>query len=201
MVGLGRVMLAKRERPIMLAPMGNGLRGMTLRYTHEVRSSAEVFAGIPDLALPDEMLEVAAHILETKTADFRPRLPGGSLSHRAGLHVREKQGVLPKSAAAPVRPSAKNVIDLMDALKRESGDESPQSARKGKSPRLETTPKPPLRDHGPGPADREQQKAQLVRAICREQHRNGRQGGAVLDPEYEIRPKDPSRAFRRFVGK
>ena len=31
MVGLGRVVLAKRERPIILEPFGKGMRGMTLR--------------------------------------------------------------------------------------------------------------------------------------------------------------------------
>ena len=72
MVGMGRLVLAKRERPIILTPLGKGLRGMTLRYAHEVRDAAEYFAPIPDLSLPDEMLEVAQHILETKTADFDP---------------------------------------------------------------------------------------------------------------------------------
>ena len=72
MVGMGRVVLAKRERPIIIEPMGNGLRGMTLRYAHEVRSEAEYFADIPQITLPDEMLRVAEHFLETKTADFDP---------------------------------------------------------------------------------------------------------------------------------
>ena len=50
MVGMGRVVLAKRERPIIIEPMGNGLRGMTLRYAHEVRSEAEYFADIPEIS-------------------------------------------------------------------------------------------------------------------------------------------------------
>jgi DNA end-binding protein Ku len=40
-VGMGRVVLANRERPIMIEPMGAGLRGITLRYAHEVRSETE----------------------------------------------------------------------------------------------------------------------------------------------------------------
>jgi len=40
MVGMGRVILSKRERPIIIEPIGNGLRGMTLRYAHEVRNEA-----------------------------------------------------------------------------------------------------------------------------------------------------------------
>ena len=39
-VGMGRVVLSNRERPIMLEPMGLGLRGITLRYSHEIRSDA-----------------------------------------------------------------------------------------------------------------------------------------------------------------
>jgi DNA end-binding protein Ku len=30
-VGMGRVVLARRERPIIVEPMGNGIRGITLR--------------------------------------------------------------------------------------------------------------------------------------------------------------------------
>ena len=36
MVGLGRVVLAKRERVIMLQPRGKGLLGATLRYPYEI---------------------------------------------------------------------------------------------------------------------------------------------------------------------
>jgi DNA end-binding protein Ku len=37
MAGMGRVVLSNRERPIVIEPMGKGLRGMTLRYAHEIR--------------------------------------------------------------------------------------------------------------------------------------------------------------------
>ena len=71
-VAMGRVVLSNRERPIMLEPMGLGLRGLTLRYSHEVRSEAEYFADIPQIILPREMLSVAEHIVETKLANFDP---------------------------------------------------------------------------------------------------------------------------------
>src|SRR5205814_3693552 len=69
-VGLGRVVLSNRERPIIVEPSGSGLRGITLRYAHEIRSEAEFFAEIPEMVLPEEMLEVAQHIVETKITDF-----------------------------------------------------------------------------------------------------------------------------------
>ena len=44
MVGMGRVIRSKRERPIFVEPLGKALRGMTPRYAHEVRSEAEYFS-------------------------------------------------------------------------------------------------------------------------------------------------------------
>jgi DNA end-binding protein Ku len=72
LVGMGRVVLSNRERPILIEPMGTGLRGITLRYQHEVRSETEYFADIPPMALPEEMLNITEHILETKKEDFDP---------------------------------------------------------------------------------------------------------------------------------
>jgi DNA end-binding protein Ku len=39
--GLARVVLSLRERPMLVAPMGNGLCGVTLRFVHEVRGEEE----------------------------------------------------------------------------------------------------------------------------------------------------------------
>ena len=63
-VALGRIVLARRERVIMLKPFQRGLLGMTLRYAYEVRDVAAYFDDIPDLSLPAEMLELAQHIVQ-----------------------------------------------------------------------------------------------------------------------------------------
>ena len=66
MVGVGMVVISKRERPIILEPFGKGLRGMTLRYPYEVRKEDEYFSDIPDVKVSKEMLQLAEHIVETK---------------------------------------------------------------------------------------------------------------------------------------
>jgi DNA end-binding protein Ku len=66
MVGVGRVVLQKRERPILLEPFGKGIRGMTLRYPYEVRSESEYFEDIPELKLAPDMLKLAEHIVDTR---------------------------------------------------------------------------------------------------------------------------------------
>ena len=74
MVGVGRVVITKRERAIILEPIGKGLRGMTLRYAYEVRKEDEYFADIPDVKVARDMLKLAEHIVDTKTASSsRPR--------------------------------------------------------------------------------------------------------------------------------
>ena len=117
-VGLGHVILSTRERPIIVAPFENGLAGITLRYAHEIRPSQEYFASVPDVELPEEMLQVAEHILQMKTADFDPALLEDRYRTALVSMLKDKQRVLPQKSAGPVRPTARNVINLMDALKR-----------------------------------------------------------------------------------
>jgi DNA end-binding protein Ku len=72
MVALGRVVLTRREHVIMLEAFEKGLLGTTLRYNYEVREQSAYFVDIPDLKLPAEMKELAAHIVDSKTTKFDP---------------------------------------------------------------------------------------------------------------------------------
>jgi len=71
-VGLGRVVIARRERIMMLEPLGKGILGTALRYGSEVRSEDAYFEEVPDLKLPQEMKELAHVIIERKAGHFRP---------------------------------------------------------------------------------------------------------------------------------
>ncbi len=148
-VGIGRIILSKRERPIMLSPMGRGLCGVTLRYSHDVRSEAEIFDRIPDLTLDDEMLEVAQHILETKTSKFDPAFLEDRYRTALVSMLRRKEAELPSPAAASGAPSA-NVVDLMEALKRSLETERPSIPPRARSRPRATSAKPPVRTARPG---------------------------------------------------
>jgi non-homologous end joining protein Ku len=52
----------------------NGILGMTLRYAHKVRSELDCFQDIPNMTLPRETVQLAEHILETKTEDLTRRI-------------------------------------------------------------------------------------------------------------------------------
>src|SRR6266487_4324182 len=54
MVGIGRVVISRRERIVMLEPFDKGLMATTLRYAYEVREAKPYFEDIPSLKLSDE---------------------------------------------------------------------------------------------------------------------------------------------------
>jgi DNA end-binding protein Ku len=147
-VGMGGVVLARRERPIIVEPMGNGIRGITLRYSHEVRDEAGYFANIQTLELPDEMLRIAEHIVETKTSDFDPAYLEDRYRTVLISKLKEKHAELPRNIVA-VSPPPENVINLMDVLRRSLAAERPtaRAATKPTARRMAVPPKasPPKR--------------------------------------------------------
>ena len=92
MVALGRVVLAKRERVIMLEPWDKGLVGTTLRYPYEIRDAKEYFDDIPDVKVEPDMLKLAEHILQSKATDFDPVTVRGSLRGSRSRDAQEETG-------------------------------------------------------------------------------------------------------------
>ena len=132
-VGLGRVVVSKRERVIALEPHGKGLMGTTLLYPYEVREEDEYFEGIPDVKVPDEMLKLAEHILETKAGDFDPAEFKDNYEEAVVELIRKKRANIPVKTEKE-EPPAPNVINLMDALRRsiQQVDAAPAQPKKAK---------------------------------------------------------------------
>jgi len=115
MVALGRVVLTRREHVIALEPKGRGLMGLTLRYPYEIRDEASYFEDIPELKLPKKMLDLATHIVNTKSGHFDPSLFQDRYEN-ALIDLLKK-----KEAGETIEPSrevaAPRVVNLMDALR------------------------------------------------------------------------------------
>jgi len=147
MVGIGRVVISKRERPIILEPMGKGLRAITLRYPYEVRDEKEYFGEIPDVKVAPDMLKLAEHIVETKEASFEPSAFVDHYEEAVVDLLKSKQAGMPVPKGRAAEPPS-NVINLMDALKRsissekESGKEGAK-AQKGKAKKADDLRKQP----------------------------------------------------------
>jgi DNA end-binding protein Ku len=90
MVALGRVVFTSREHVIALEPRGKGLLGITLRYPYEVRKEDEYFNDIEDEKIPKDMMELASHIVETKSGHFKPEEFRGPLRRCAETAAEEE---------------------------------------------------------------------------------------------------------------
>lgn len=131
MAGLGRIVMARRERLLLLEPLDQGLIGTTLHSTAEVRDQAAVFDEIPKVEYPKEMKDLAVHIIEGKAAHFDPKLFEDRYENALIQLVRSKQeGHQAKVAPAP-RPS--NVVNLMEALRKSVEAEKSSTKSKPKS--------------------------------------------------------------------
>ena len=66
------VVMARRERVMMLEPFGKGIMGTTLLYPYEIRGEEGVFEEIPDLKLPEQMIGLAEDIIDRMSGEFEP---------------------------------------------------------------------------------------------------------------------------------
>jgi DNA end-binding protein Ku len=127
MVAIGRVVLTSREHVIALEPRGKGLMGTLLRYPYEVRDAGEYFDDIPDVKLTKDMMDLARHIVETKSGHFHPEKFEDHYE-RALQELIEKKAKGERIEVPKVEPTAK-VINLMDALRRSVQAEQKPAAR------------------------------------------------------------------------
>jgi DNA end-binding protein Ku len=132
MVALGRVVLSKRERVIMLQPRGKGLLGATLRYPYEVRDEAIYFDDIGEIQIPKDMLALAEHILESKAATFDPTQFHDRYEEAVVAMLNEKRAGMPIPKQRPM-PRIVAGTDLMAALRQsidKAKEETPKTAAK-----------------------------------------------------------------------
>jgi DNA end-binding protein Ku len=127
-VALGRVVLTSREHVIAIEPRDKGLVGTLLRYPYEVRDAADYFDEIPDVKLTKDVLDLARHIVETKTGHFEPERFDDSYENALKELLRKKEAgerIEPaKERAAP------SVVNLMDALRKSLGGRPPADRRR-----------------------------------------------------------------------
>ena len=115
MVALGKVVFTSREHIIALEARGKGMVGLTLRYPYEVRKQDEYFDTIEDEKIPKDMLDLAIHIVETKTGHFKPAQFKDDYEDALKDLLRKKQKG--EKIERPKEREPSNVINLIDALR------------------------------------------------------------------------------------
>jgi DNA end-binding protein Ku len=127
MVALARVVFTSREHVIALEPRGKGLLGVTLRYPYEVRKEDEYFDEIEDEKIPKDMMDLASHIVETKSGHFKPEEFEDHYEDALKELLKKKQAG--EKIEAPRQREPAKVISLMDALRRSVSAERGGGAR------------------------------------------------------------------------
>ncbi len=128
--GLARIVLYRRERPVVIEPLGEGLLLTTLRYARLVRRPEDVLGDIETPKLDQEMIALAGHIIDQKKGEFDPSAFEDRYEQAILDLVRAKQaGHEPPKVRAGGRPS--NVVNLFDALRRSLNDGGDAAASEG----------------------------------------------------------------------
>ena len=147
MVGLGRVVMHRRERLLMLEPRHKGIAATALRYKPEVRNEDNYFDDIPATRVPGDMLQLAEHILDQKKGHFDPDRFEDRYEDALQALIKAKRAG--KEAPKVEAPKASNVINLMDALRRSVKGEGGAKAghARAKSSRRRTSAKKKATKH------------------------------------------------------
>jgi DNA end-binding protein Ku len=131
---LARAVLFRRVRKLLIRAQGPGFVANTLKFDYEVRPAEEVFEELPELKIKGEMLELAEHIIETKSGEFDPAAFDDR--YDAALAELVKAKMEGRRIEAPKREKQGNVVSLMDALR-----ESAKAAGKSKAAKAKAAPK------------------------------------------------------------
>jgi DNA end-binding protein Ku len=118
-VGIGRVTLSRRERPVMVEPRGAGMVLITLRASEEVRAAAFEKG---DADIDAEMVAIAGTIIKRRSGHFDPTAFRDRYQEALRELIEAKMKGLPVTPRqiSPLGP----VLDLMSALKRSLAQEA-----------------------------------------------------------------------------
>lgn len=131
---LARAVLFRRVRTVMLRAQGAGLVAHTLNFDHEVRPAAEIFDDLADVEIEGEMLDLARHIIDTKSGTFDPREFDDRYDEAVAELVKAKMEG--RTIEAPKPPKETKVTSLMDALResaKASGGTGAKKPSRGKA--------------------------------------------------------------------
>jgi DNA end-binding protein Ku len=115
---LSRVTMARRERPVLIAPMKGGLAVHTLLEERDLNSAAEIFGNALAHPLDRDMVDLAKQLVVRQEGKYDPADVEDRYERRLRELIAAKlkgRGIEPEEAPAI---AGGNVIDLMAALKK-----------------------------------------------------------------------------------
>ncbi len=144
-VGLGQLALRGKEYLVAVKPCGKGMLLETLHYEEEIKKADSFFSEIPAKSADDDLLDVAAALIDKKTVTFDPKVfkdhYQAALRELIQRKLKSKGGKIEVSDDKPAKQTG-NVIDLMAALKKslESGSRTPAAKAPAKKAAAKKAP-------------------------------------------------------------
>ncbi len=127
-IALSRAVIARREHPIAIMPMGRGLVMHTLHEERDLNDHAGLFDHLPAAKPDPDMIQLATQLIDRQTGTYDPADVEDRYETRLRAVIEAKlkgEGIEPEAAEEPDRG---NVVDLMAALKKSLGQATSGSA-------------------------------------------------------------------------
>lgn len=123
---IAHTVLFRRLRPVLIRAHRKGLIATTLNFDYEVRSAKQAFKGIAKRKIDAEMLELAEHILKTKSGKFDPDTFDDR--YEAALSELVKAKIEGRKIVPLKRPEPTKKNDLLEALRMSADGEGPSAS-------------------------------------------------------------------------
>jgi DNA end-binding protein Ku len=139
-VAIARTVLFRRVRSVLIRGHDKGMIANTLNFDYEIRSSDEAFSELPAVRVDAEMLDLALHIIETKSGRFDPEKFDDR--YEAALLELVKAKMEGRKIELPRVPEPTKPSDLMEALRQSAKGGSIVRSAKTKAPSRSSTRRP-----------------------------------------------------------
>ncbi len=138
-IALSRCVIARREHPIAIMPMGKGLVVHTLHEERDLNDYGNLFDALPKAKPDPDMVQLATQLIDRQVGKYDPADVEDRYETRLRAMIEAKlkgEGIEAEEADEPDRG---NVIDLMAALKKSLGEAAeapaaPKKTSKAKAP-------------------------------------------------------------------
>lgn len=145
---LARVVIARRERPVAIIPMGNGLVCHTLHEPRDLYDAKPLFEPVAGIAPDADMVKLATQLIDRQKGRFEPTDSEDRYEARLREVIEAKlkgEGITPQPPDAPARD---NVVDLMAALKASLRGSDPSQAEAPRRRKTAQAPRKPAAKRG-----------------------------------------------------
>ena len=161
-VGLSRVVIAQRERTVVLRPIEGGLVAQTLHEQRDINDAKAVFEGAEKFKTDPDMVKLATQLIDRQTGTYEPSDIEDKYETRLRAMIDAKLKGEGIEDEQPDEPERGNVVDLMAALRKSLGDAPEKSPTSGKG-KAEPAAKAPRKGAAnPAPAKPGRKRAQAV---------------------------------------